>query len=104
MGTKQRITVILDPELIAAGEQAVQRGQARSISAWIAGAVELQIAHQARLAAGAEYIQAFENDSGQLTEAQIEEANEWVRRTAVRTEPARGNKPKGLHRSRRTTR
>ncbi|MFC3997552.1 hypothetical protein ACFOVU_16585 [Nocardiopsis sediminis] len=48
---KKRVTVTLDPDLLAAAESAVESGEARSVSAWVNDAIAEKKARQERAGA-----------------------------------------------------
>ncbi len=68
---KERLTVTVDEELVAAGQRAVKAGLASSLSGWVNLALADRAAKERRLAALGEAIAAYEATFGQLTEAEI---------------------------------
>ncbi len=69
--SKRRVTVTVDEELIDAVTTAVDQGQARSVSAWISGAIEQRRDHERRLAELASLITAYEAEHGVITEEEL---------------------------------
>lgn len=71
---KHRLTVTVDPELVAAGTRAVEAGAAASLSAWVSMALAEKIDRDRRLAllraAVADYEQAFGEISAEEIAAQ----------------------------------
>lgn len=64
---KQRLTVTVDPELIQAGQQAVESGAADSVSGWVSAAIEEKVRRDRRLRLLAAAISDFEDEFGQIT-------------------------------------
>jgi hypothetical protein len=91
MQGKVRLSATIDARLLSAAEAAVRRGDAASVSAWVNNAMELQLTHEKRLAALDEFLAAFEQEFGEITEAEIEDATKRTRATAVvvRSNPQR---------------
>lgn len=69
--TKQRLTVTVDPELIEAGHQAVQSGEAESVSGWVSAALEDRIRRDQKLSLLAAAITDFENEFGEINAEEI---------------------------------
>jgi Arc/MetJ-type ribon-helix-helix transcriptional regulator len=63
---KERITVSVDAELVAAGAAAVAEGRAESVSAWVNQALADRAARDRRLAALAEAVAAYEAAHGEI--------------------------------------
>jgi Arc/MetJ-type ribon-helix-helix transcriptional regulator len=74
MQGKVRLSATIDATLLSAAEAAVRRGDVASVSAWVNNAMELQLTHEKRLAALDEFLAAFEQEFGEITEAEIEDA------------------------------
>lgn len=68
---KQRLTVTLDPELVAAGHSAVESGAAASVSEWVSVALEDKVRRDKRLALLSVAIADFEREFGEITEEEI---------------------------------
>ena len=73
----------MDADLVAVAQEAVARGRADSVSAWVNEALRLKVAHDRRLRALDEFVAAFEAEHGQITEAEIGEAARRARGRAV---------------------
>jgi len=70
--TKRRITVTIDAELIETACDAVNAGQASSVSAWVNTAMEAKSRHSQRLAAWAEAVADYEAEFGEITEEEMD--------------------------------
>ena len=87
MTNRQRLSATVDAELLAAGRDAVERGQADSLSAWVNDALGRQADHDRRMRALDEFLAAYEAEHGEITEAEIDDATLRARSraTIVRT-------------------
>lgn len=72
----------LDASLVAAVADAVQAGQARSVSGWFAQAAQVKIAHDRRLAALHDAVMTYETEHGAIDDQQIA-AQEQADQTAA---------------------
>ncbi len=70
---KERLTVTVDPELVRAANEAVARGRAASLSAWVNAALMDRVVHERRLAALGDAIEAYEARHGRFTEEELAE-------------------------------
>lgn len=68
---KQRITVTVDPELIEAGQRAVESGQADSVSGWVSLALEDKIRRDRKRALLAAAVADYENEFGEITSEEM---------------------------------
>ena len=68
---KQRLTVTVDPELILAGQQAVESGQAESVSGWVSAALEDKIRRDRKLALLAAAVADYENEFGEISAEEL---------------------------------
>jgi hypothetical protein len=68
---KQRLTVTVDPELIEAGQRAVQSGHAESVSGWVSAALEDKVRRDRKLALLAAAVADYEQEFGQITADEI---------------------------------
>jgi len=84
MSAKQRLSASVDTHLMAAAEQAVKRGRAKNLSAWVNDAMRLKVDHDRRLAALASFIEAYEAEYGEITAEEIRLAERNARARAVR--------------------
>jgi hypothetical protein len=83
MSTKQRLSVTVDPDLVAAAETAVSEGGAETVSAWVNDAMRLKLENDARLKALAFALGEFEREHGKITDEEMAAAGREARRRAV---------------------
>lgn len=84
---KQRLTVTVDPELVEAGQRAVESGEAESVSSWVSIALEekLRRDHKLRLLAAA--VADFEGEFGEITHRRlVGRPRAWPRPSSGRTD------------------
>lgn len=86
---KARLTITVDPDLVAAGNQAVESGLADSLSGWVNGALQQQVARDRRLRALADAVTAYEAQFGEITADEIEAVRAADRERAVVVRPRR---------------
>ncbi len=67
----QRVTVTVDEELIKAALLAVERGDADSVSAWIAGSMAQRHADEQRLRTLVTLVEEYEAVHGEITESEM---------------------------------
>ncbi|MGH9264155.1 MAG: hypothetical protein ACRD1D_05630 [Acidimicrobiales bacterium] len=67
MTRKQRLTVTVEPELVAAGRRAVAAGSAKSLSAWATAALAEQARRDRRLEELRIAIAEYESEFGEIT-------------------------------------
>lgn len=93
MSGKERLSVTVDPDLIAAAQDAVAAGRADNVSAWVNEALGRQAAHDRRMAALAAFIVDYEAEHGVITAEEMTNAARSAasRATVVRptAKPAR---------------
>lgn len=92
MSAKRRLSASVDADLLQAAEAAVSGGGAGSVSAWVNEALRLKLNHDARLAALANFIGAYEAEHGEIS---AEEMRLAVRRASESAIPVRGPAPSG---------
>jgi Arc/MetJ-type ribon-helix-helix transcriptional regulator len=92
---KERLTVTVDPDLIAAGNDAVSEGRAESLSAWVNAALSEKLARERRLAALAEAVATYEARFGAISLQELDKQRRADRRAAV---IVRGNKTRAAKR------
>lgn len=68
---KHRLTVTVDPELIEAGQRAVESGQAESVSGWVSAALEDKIRRDRKLALLAAAVADYEKEYGEISAEEI---------------------------------
>jgi hypothetical protein len=83
MSAKQRLSATIDADLVATGQEAVAAGRAESLSAWVNDALRAQVERDRRLAAMDAFLAAFENDHGEIGDAEIASAVRGGRERAV---------------------
>lgn len=70
-GRKHRLTVTVDPELIAAGQRAVESGQAESVSGWVSAALEDKVRRDRKLALLAAAVADYEKEFGEISAEEV---------------------------------
>ena len=80
---KQRLTVTVDPELIQAGQRAVESGQADSVSGWVSAAIEEKIRRDGKLELLAAAVADYEREFGEITAEEIVAQRRADRREAT---------------------
>jgi hypothetical protein len=63
--------VTVDPDLIEAGQRAVNSGQAESVSGWVSAALEDKIRRDGKLALLAAAVADYEQEFGEITADEI---------------------------------
>ena len=71
MRTKERLTVTVDPLLVATANLAVREGLAESVSAWVSTAMAEHAARTRRRLALAEAVASYEAEFGAFSEAEL---------------------------------
>jgi hypothetical protein len=102
MNGKQRLSASVDADLIEAAEDAVARGGAASVSAWVNDALRLKLAHDRRLQALATFIAEYEATHGEITEEERRQAARRARARAVAVRGAPDKQPSAARRRRVT--
>lgn len=89
MTSRQRLSATVEAALLAAGRTAVSEGRAQSLSAWVNEALRRQADHDQRLQALDDFLDAYEEEHGEITEEEIRVATHRTRERAVvvRTPP-----------------
>jgi Arc/MetJ-type ribon-helix-helix transcriptional regulator len=98
MSLKQRLSASVDRELIEAAEQAVKRGHAATVSAWVNDALRHKLEHEQRQRALEEFIAEYEAEHGEITHEEMQSA---ARRARARAVGARSLGPEKAKRVRR---
>ena len=83
MSGKQRLSVSVDADLLAAARAAVAVGRAESVSSWVSDALRRQTEHERRLRALDAFIAAYEAEHGEITEAEIRAATRAAHARAI---------------------
>jgi hypothetical protein len=81
--SKERLTVTVDHELVAAGNDAVSEGRVASLSAWVNIALAERAAKDRRLRALGEAVAAYEAEFGEIGVDEIQ-AQQRADRAAAR--------------------
>lgn len=81
---KERLTVTVDTELLAAANDAVERGSADSVSAWVNEALAMKAERESKLVAMAEAVADYEAQYGKITEAEIAAQHRADRENVIR--------------------
>jgi hypothetical protein len=92
---KERLTVTVDPDVIAAGNAAVAEGLADSLSAWVNEALSTRAHRDRKLQAMAEAVADYEAEFGEITDEQLEARRRADREAAIVVRPKRGRQPNG---------
>ncbi|MGI8813880.1 MAG: hypothetical protein ACR2G2_00925 [Pseudonocardia sp.] len=80
---KERLTVTIDPELLAAGTAAVAAGHADSLSAWVNQALSEQATRDQKLAALDVAIADYEARAGVISDDELRDQERADRASAV---------------------
>ena len=78
-----RTTISLDPALAAAADEAVQRGEAASVSAFVSEAIKARVDHLVRLRHLRAALDSYEAEFGVITEAEMEATRRHDRESAI---------------------
>lgn len=71
MTIKKRLTVTVDPELVAAAQRAVESGSADSVSGWVSAALAEKLERDRKLADLAAAVADYEREFGEITDAEM---------------------------------
>lgn len=80
---KIRLTVTVDPELLAAGQRAVASGEAESVSGWINATLLEKVRRDRKLRLLAAVVDDFEEEFGEITDEEIAVQQRADRRNAT---------------------
>ena len=80
---KERLTVTIDPALVAAGNDAVAEGRAESLSAWVNAALHERVAKERALAALARAVTAYEEEFGEISSQELADQARADRESAI---------------------
>lgn len=83
MSGKQRLSASVDADLMAVAQEAITRGQAESVSAWVNDALRLKADHDRRLRALDDFLAGYEAEHGPVTEEEMRDAARRARGRAV---------------------
>jgi len=82
MSTRERLSATVEADLLAVGRAEVKAGRADSLSAWVNDALRRQAEHDQRLQAFDEFLAEYEAEHGEITEAEMAEADRYYRSRA----------------------
>ena len=87
MSGKHRLSASVDEDALAAAQKAVEEGRAANLSAWVNEALHRQADHDRRMRALDQFLAAYEDEHGVITEDEIHAASRRAREraTVVRT-------------------
>lgn len=94
---KQRLTVTVDPELVKAGQHAVESGEAESVSGWVSAALEDKVRRDRKLRLLAVAIADFEDEFGEITAEEIAAQQRLDREQATVVRGQRRNSKREAH-------
>lgn len=80
---KQRLTVTVDPELVEAANEAVDLGEAGSLSSWVNSALADRAAKDRRTRALKKAVESYEAEFGIISQAEMEELRRSDGRASV---------------------
>jgi hypothetical protein len=83
MTGRQRLSASVDTELLEAGQRAVSRGRADTLSAWVNDALRMKAEHDRRMEALDEFIAAYEAAHGEIGDDEVLAAVRRARERAV---------------------
>ncbi len=83
MRGKERLSATVDAELLGAAQDAVAKGRAENVSAWVNEALRRHVEHERRLAAFEAFIGEYEAEHGVITEQEMVAAERWAREQAT---------------------
>lgn len=92
---KQRLTVTVDSDLVAAAQDEVEAGRADSVSAWVSSAIRERVERQRKLALLAEAVASFEAEFGGIGADEIERQRRVDRERSTVVRGQRGGQPAG---------
>ncbi len=102
MTAKQRLTVTVDPELVAAGNRAVASGSAPSLSAWVSAALAEQARRDRKLEELRAAIADYEAEFGEITAEEIAAQRRKDREDAAVVRGRRPSAPRSAGRTKTT--
>ena len=83
MSAKQRLSATVDAATLAAARAAVRDGRAANISGWVNEALHRQAEHDRRMRALDDFLHAYENEHGVITDDEIRAASRRLHARAV---------------------
>lgn len=83
MSPKRRVTVSVDEELLDAARAAVERGDVKTVSAWVNEGMQRQLDHERRLGAADDFFAWYEAEHGEITQEEMDEAERIMEERSV---------------------
>src|SRR5690349_10007958 len=83
MKPKRRLSASVDDDLIRAAEAAAKRGDVPTVSAWVNEAMRAKVEQEQRLRALASFVDSFEAEHGEISQAEMDQAARRARARAV---------------------
>jgi Arc/MetJ-type ribon-helix-helix transcriptional regulator len=83
MKPKRRLSASVDDDLIRAAEAAAKRGDVPTVSAWVNDALRAKLEQEQRLRALASFVNSFEAEHGEISQAEMDQAARRARARAV---------------------
>lgn len=87
--TKERLSVTVDADLIRFGNMLVLDGRAESLSAWVNTVLRAALERDEKLQAMDRYFKEYEAEHGEITEADMIEAERRMQARAIHVRPER---------------
>ena len=87
MTNRARLSATIEADVLAAGQAAVARGQAESLSAWVNTALRRQADNDRRMQALDVFLAAYEAEHGEISDAEIVAAGRRARERAIVVRP-----------------
>ena len=87
MSTKERLSATVDADLIEFGNRAVKDGRAESLSSWVNTALRAQLERDEKLKAMDIAIKMYEDEHGEITEADMVAAERSMQARAIHVRP-----------------
>lgn len=83
MKPKRRLSASVDDDLVRAAEAAAKRGDVPTVSAWVNEALRAKLEQEQRLRALAAFVDSFEAEHGEISQAEMDQAARRARARAV---------------------
>jgi hypothetical protein len=83
MKPKRRLSASVDDDLIRAAEAAAKRGDVPTVSAWVNDALRAKLEQEGRLRALASFVNSFEAEHGEISQAEMEQVARRARTRAI---------------------
>jgi len=86
-GTKERLSATVDADLLRYGDHLVRSGQYESLSHWVNTALRTALERDEKLRAMDEFFKVYEAEHGEITEADMIEAERILQARAIHVRP-----------------